>query len=91
MSVMMQVSEVMYPAVLRILKRHTSGMHPDQLVTAVSKLSGVSARDAKRAIWQLIARREIDFSSKQMLLPMTRDLRSGSRTNGTRLARHRSR
>jgi hypothetical protein len=88
MSVMTQVSEALYPAILRVLRKHSGGIPPEELVTSVSNLSGASTREVKRAIWELIAQQEVAFSSEQMLLPAGR---SSSRTGRASLGRHRSR
>ena len=91
MSVMTQVSEAVYPAILSVLRKHAGGMPPEELVTAASGLSGANAREVKRAIWDLIAQQEIEFSSQQLLLPVERNVRSSSHTGRTRLGHHRSR
>jgi hypothetical protein len=67
MTVMME-SRV-YPAILGILRKHSSGLTPAALISAVSGPSGGDAREVKRAIWRLIAEQKIELSSQRLLVP----------------------
>jgi hypothetical protein len=58
-----------YPVILGILRKHSSGLTPAALISAVSGPSGGDDREVKRAIWRLIAEQKIELSSQRLLVP----------------------
>ena len=80
-------------AVLRVLRKRTSGMVPETLLSEVLALNlGITDVDVKRAVWHLIARHRVALSSQQLLVPITRQaLGHSSRVKKARFPLQRSR